>query len=200
MTDNEEFVEYDRFSKMMVEKFPLMFASKYGGFAVGKGWWPILESLCANIQSHIDWRNKNRQSAIEYNTVAEAGKSGNADLFADLCAKRFGVKGYDEAYVRSRCEEMIREPLRKVPDECPQVVVAQIKEKFGGLRFYYDGGDDTIDGMVRMAEAWASVSCEECGAPGVQRPGGWVKTLCDHHAAEREARYRRYAKENGFEE
>jgi len=34
----------------------------------------------------------------------------------------------------------------------PQVTVAQIKEKFGGLRFYYDGGDDQIQGMVTMAK------------------------------------------------
>jgi hypothetical protein len=30
--------------------------------------------------------------------------------------------------------------------------VDQIKEKFGGLRFYVSGEDDTIKGMIRMAE------------------------------------------------
>jgi hypothetical protein len=68
--------------------------------------------------------------------------------------------------------------------------VAQIKEKFGGLRFYYDGGDDKIDGMVRMAEAWADRSCEECGKPGTTRNTGWIKTLCDEHDAQRRALYR----------
>ncbi len=62
-----------------------------------------------------------------------------------------------------------------------QVVAVQVKEKFGGLRFYYDGGDDHISGMVRMAESWASVTCEECGAPGKHRSGGWIRTLCDTH-------------------
>lgn len=71
-----------------------------------------------------------------------------------------------------------------IPDEVPQVVVEQIKEKFGGLRFYYSGGDDTIDGMVRIAEAWASRTCETCGQPGETRSGGWIRTLCDHHEAE----------------
>ena len=73
-----------------------------------------------------------------------------------------------------------------------QVTVAQIKEKFGGLRFYYSGGDDAIDGMVRMAESWAARSCEECGAPGKSRDGGWIKTLCDHHEAERQQRKKDY--------
>jgi hypothetical protein len=66
--------------------------------------------------------------------------------------------------------------------------VEQIKEKFGGLRFYYSGGDEKIQGMVRMAEAWADRHCEECGKPGQKRSGGWIRTLCDEHEAERQAR------------
>ena len=72
--------------------------------------------------------------------------------------------------------------------DVPQVTVAQIKEKFGGLRFYYDGGDDYIAGLVTMAESWASRACEECGKPGHQRDGGWIRTLCDEHEAERQER------------
>jgi len=77
----------------------------------------------------------------------------------------------------------------------PQVVVTQIKEKFGGLRFYYDGGDDRIQGMVSIAESWAEHTCEECGKPGKSRSGGWIKTLCDEHEAERQARYKERFKE-----
>ncbi len=69
-----------------------------------------------------------------------------------------------------------------IPDEVPQVVVDQIKEKFGGLRFYYHGGDNYIRGLVSMAESWASKTCEQCGAPGVIRRGGWIRTLCNVHA------------------
>jgi hypothetical protein len=70
--------------------------------------------------------------------------------------------------------------------QVPQLKAVQVKEKFGTLRFYYEGGDDHISGMVRMAEAMSAVTCEECGAPGEQRHGGWVRTLCDHHEAERQ--------------
>lgn len=136
--------QYNEFAKRMEEQFPKMFAGKYGGFAIGAGWWPIIESLCANIQSHIDWQNKNH----EKHPVVE------------------------------------------------QVVVEQIKEKFGGLRFYYQGGDEKIQGMVRMAESWASTICEECGLPGKSRNTGWIKTLCNKHYEEREERY---AKDNGLE-
>lgn len=71
-------------------------------------------------------------------------------------------------------------------EKVKQVVAVQVKEKFGGLRFYYDGGDDFIRGVVAFAEDMSCVICEECGKPGKRRSGGWIRTLCDEHAAERE--------------
>ena len=66
-----------------------------------------------------------------------------------------------------------------------QVVADQIKEKFGTLRFYYSGGDEHIAGMVAMAESMSSVTCEDCGKPGRSRGFGWITTVCDEHAEER---------------
>jgi hypothetical protein len=129
-----EELEYDAFAKSMETKYPKMFSQPYGGFAVGKGWWPILQALCANIQYYLNWKNKESEVV-------------------------------------------------------PQVVVGQIKEKFGGLRFYYEGGDDRVQGMVVMAESWADQSCETCGAPGTSGGKGWIKTLCPTHRAEADARY-----------
>lgn len=62
----------------------------------------------------------------------------------------------------------------------PQVVATQVKEKFGGLRFYVNGGDDVIDGMIHLAESMSYNICENCGSVhGVsQTQGGWIKTLC----------------------
>lgn len=70
-----------------------------------------------------------------------------------------------------------------------QVTLDQVKEKFGTLRFYYSGGDDVIDGMVRMAESMSGVTCEECGSPGKRVGGGWVTTLCEAHAEARSIVY-----------
>jgi hypothetical protein len=58
------------------------------------------------------------------------------------------------------------------------VEAVQVKEKFGGLRFYYHGGDEFISGLVSMAEGLAEKTCEECGSPGDQNNIGWVRTLC----------------------
>lgn len=73
--------------------------------------------------------------------------------------------------------------------------VAQIKEKFGGLRFYIDAADDYTYGAINMAEQVASRTCEVCGAPGTRRSGGWIRTLCDHHEEERQAMYRRHTQD-----
>ena len=66
------------------------------------------------------------------------------------------------------------------------VTATQVKEKYGTLRFYYNGGDDYIDGVVSMAETISAKTCETCGAPGELREGGWLRTLCDEHAKEQE--------------
>jgi hypothetical protein len=140
----------DELDRILCEKYPLIFADRNKsmmetcmcwGFEHGDGWYPIIDSLCANIQHHIDWNNKNFE------------------------------KGYTQY------------------KQVPQVVATQVKEKFGTLRFYYDGGDDVIYGMVSMAESWSAVACEECGASGTQNSRGWIKTLCETHRQEREQRY-----------
>jgi hypothetical protein len=46
----DEFDKYEDFANRMEERFPKMFSQPYGGFCIGEGWWPIIESLCANIQ------------------------------------------------------------------------------------------------------------------------------------------------------
>lgn len=61
----------------------------------------------------------------------------------------------------------------------PQVRCSQVKEKFGGLRFYYDGGDDEVEGMVRMAEWMCENKCQECGSEeDLGKTRGWISVLC----------------------
>lgn len=70
--------------------------------------------------------------------------------------------------------------------------ILQIKEKFGGLRFYYSPGMGNFDDpfwqqfqtKVDKAESDSYTICEDCGKPGVRRMNGWIRTLCDTHAKE----------------
>lgn len=66
----------------------------------------------------------------------------------------------------------------------PPVTALQVKEKYGGLRFYFNGGNDRADAYSLFAESMSYRTCETCGQPGKPRKGGWIRTLCDEHAQE----------------
>ena len=48
----------------------------------------------------------------------------------------------------------------------PPVVVTQVKEKLGRLRFRFKGGDDEIRRLVCLAEDQSERTCEICGRSG----------------------------------
>lgn len=59
------------------------------------------------------------------------------------------------------------------------VVATQVKEKFGTLRFYVDGGDEEVFRLIDSAEQESATICESCGAPGTLTMKGWCSTLCE---------------------
>ena len=66
----------------------------------------------------------------------------------------------------------------------PQVVAAQVKEKYGELCFYPRGAiSDEQMGMIYMAEAMSARICERCGKPGeLLVHGHCFMTRCPEHA------------------
>ena len=63
----------------------------------------------------------------------------------------------------------------------------QVKEKFGGLRFYLSGATERAYNLVSAAERLSEITCEVCGKYGrvTNRTGGhWYKCVCKEHAAE----------------
>lgn len=69
----------------------------------------------------------------------------------------------------------------------PQVVAVQVKEKFGGLRFYIDGGDKHVYELIHEAENKSYETCETCGSTEnvKQTRGGWILTLCEKCSAKK---------------
>ena len=71
----------------------------------------------------------------------------------------------------------------------PNYQIAQVKQKFGGLRYYFQsslsGERKAMDDVVAKYEAVAAVTCEATGNPGVlmKSEGGWVKTLDPEYAS-----------------
>jgi len=95
------------------------------GFCVNDGWYPILDTLSAQLEKEI----------IKLKT--------------------------------------------KYPNEERIPRATQVKEKFGGLRFYMSTETDEIDWYIQEAVHKASHTCETCGNPGKSRLTSWIVTACD---------------------
>jgi hypothetical protein len=177
---------------LLCKKYPKIFADRNKsmmetcmcwGFDCGDGWFNIIDRLCANIQHHIDQRVESNERNRKYREMVAAARAGDFTAFNEhfkwCLAKPEALENYRL--------EVLEDPIpvwREEDPEIPQVVADQVKEKYGTLRFYSHGGDDIIDGMIRMAEAMSAVTCEVCGNPGKTVGGGWVRTLCKTHAEE----------------
>lgn len=84
------------------------------------------------------------------------------DLLDRLCAKLDAIAK----------EDGLEDDLRAV----------QVKEKFGGLRFYTNGGNDKIDAVIAEAQNESEHTCEICGKPGEQNRTGWISIRCSEHS------------------
>jgi len=71
--------------------------------------------------------------------------------------------------------------LKSSGQEVPDFYWAQVKEKFGLARVYYNNGDDVISELVSKYESATATVCEDCGKPGKStgKSRGWISTLCD---------------------
>jgi hypothetical protein len=72
------------------------------------------------------------------------------------------------------CEEL---------DVYPDIEAAQVKEKFGGLRFYIGPVSkdhfDKVYEIIAKYETLSMKTCEICGEKGSRKGDGWVRTMCD---------------------
>ena len=70
--------------------------------------------------------------------------------------------------------------------------VVQVKEKFGGLRFYINEGSREIHDRISEAGKLSHETCEICGKQGEMRTDiGWYSTLCNKHYEERKSNIQR---------
>lgn len=151
-------------------KYPKIFANRHApmtetamcwGIETGDGWYHIIDNLCGIVQSTIDYNHTSREKALAHNKAIEENRIQDLPLWSQ------------------------KNPvIQNVPDMVPQVIADQVKEKYGGLRFYYTGGNDKISHYIDFAEYMSYTTCEECGQPGQMygQGGGWIRTLCKEHA------------------
>lgn len=56
---------------------------------------------------------------------------------------------------------------------------AQVKQKFGSLRFYLDGATKEMSSLINEAEEKSKTICEKCSAPGEYVSAhGYIETIC----------------------
>ena len=166
-----------KYPKIFVDRnAPMTHTAMCWGFECGDGWYHIIDTLCSKIQSKIDYHNDQRQKAILFNEMLEDCAHGDYRKFNEY------YSWATAAYRANQMEKIKDEKPKEIPNEHGQVVAVQVKEKFGGLRFYVNGASDEIYNYISFAESMSYRVCEEYGAPGKTYTDGWHTTLCDIHA------------------
>lgn len=81
-----------------------------------------------------------------------------------------------------KLESLIKKFVAEYPQAHEEDVypkASQVKEKFGGLRFYMTSYTDEIRELIDEAERKSFTICEQCGEAGKRRSGSWLTTKCD---------------------
>lgn len=182
----------EELDKKLVEKYPKIFADRYKdkretamcwGFECDDGWYWLIDNLCNSIQEYTDNNGVGMRIKNKFIRYCVKSLSNIRDEFMKSDSKflyNVGCK-IKHSYIVKLTSKFNQEEYIKIP----QFVASQVKEKFGSLRFYGDGGDDVIDGMIWLAEIQSFNMCEKCGSiDDVSRTRGWIKVLCKKHMSE----------------
>jgi hypothetical protein len=153
-------------------KYPLIFRDRNApmthtamcwGICTGDGWYNIIDTLCGLLTS------KYRSAKERYEHKKEVFESGKPPPWSK---KLYTAKEVEESRL------LMEEEAAKVP------VASQVKEKFGGLRFYVNAATEEHYNYITFAESMSYKTCEVCGSPGKRYTDGWHTVLCDTHAKE----------------
>lgn len=105
--------------------------------------------------------------------------------------------GWRKAFGIQMCEE-IREILIK-GNYLNNYRVAQVKEKFGALRWYDEGASDSIyrelQDIINKYEEISARTCIWCGRPATKISLGWISPWCDNCADRMGGKFRNISEE-----
>lgn len=197
----------EQHTKKLINKYPKIFAGVNKppteslmcfGFECGDGWYAILDALCHNIQYHIDnppWVPENVVIRVLKRAWNQTVWNWIIFPIGSFFLTRNNARVSCPIYPNPKYDEKKWKLWRKLQDTfcyqlkfkkpnitIPQVVAVQVKEKFGTLRFYYDGGDRTVQDLVNLAESMSARTCEICGATDDSvhmSKTGWVTVRCE---------------------
>ena len=154
----------------LCKDFPLIFRNRHTprtlmcwGFDCDNGWEPIIRTLCESFMSKV-------YSLEEDVSVYERWLETDLDVIR-------------KESIQKKLEDT-KAKLEEAKDQVP--VAVQVKQKFGGLRFYVNRASNEQYSLISFAERMSYKTCEVCGSmQGTQLyETGWHKTLCPQHAKE----------------
>lgn len=130
----------------------------------------LSKELYDKYQSLFALKDNNREPIGAYGIECD---DGWYDILSSICfmveQHEKNIEGNNKYRISQNQNPINYEPFQ----------FTQIKEKFGGLRVYSNGGDDYTRGLIGMAECWSYKSCEICGNKGQTTKHGWLKTICE---------------------
>jgi len=153
----------------LCKDFPIIFRNRHTprtlmccGFDCADGWEPIIRTLCEALMSEV------------YSLEQDVS-------MYERWLKNILIDGTKKESIQKTLEDT-KAKLAEAKDRVP--VAIQVKEKFGGLRFYVNRASDKQYSLIRFAELMSYKTCEVCGSTqGTQLyETGWHKTLCPQHA------------------
>jgi len=181
--------------KKLCAKYPKIFVNRHSdmrttamcwGFECGDGWYLLIDRLCSNLQWNTDMNNK------DY--VIKNPKLRKLVPFLERLIQSIpGRYNFDRKrqlnpllHIRGYLINLLYRWKKRLDytyiesDRYPQIVASQVKEKYGGLRFYVEGASHRQYAVISFAESLSYHICEKCGSTkNVGQTQGWITTLCE---------------------
>ena len=157
---------------------------------------PIIEEFDDSVPEEVKAENKrfcdkfpflipsNRWSGKKINSGEKGFWPGNPEEMPewdyDYTELDSMPDGWRKAFGEQMCEEILEE--LKANNFVDDYRIVQIKEKYGGLRWYDDGFTKKGYEIIRKYEDISERICIKCGKPATKISMGWICPWCDECA------------------
>lgn len=88
-------------------------------------------------------------------------------------------RGWRKCFGIQMCKEVKKALLEDGRKTLKRYRIDQIKEKFGGLRWYDTGGNRQVQKVIAKYEYISYRTCIECGRPAEYVTNGWIEPYCE---------------------
>lgn len=163
----------------LCEKYPEIFRDRHApssetcmcwGFDCGDGWYPLIDALCAFLMVPVIRARKTYSDRLKTRARIDAG-AHSADTEQ--------IKALLNNYASDDAIQLAKAVLLK-EESCIPIAI-QVKEKFGGLRFYVKNVSPAQEEIILYTEDLSYRVCEMCGTMKdvtCESINNWIKTRC----------------------